>query len=161
MRSAVRGRTTSSGCAPRSSRRRAETPAPRSATSTRLAASTRITSGSSCKALKWRTPRAEATVCAPFRACPVVRRSGGAGLSELDIAAGAAAGTSGQDLVADRASAPYGPEPLLRRMLALGDVLAVSAAAVVVGIWGSGPTAALLLVLSAPIWIVAAKFAGL
>jgi exopolysaccharide biosynthesis polyprenyl glycosylphosphotransferase len=82
-------------------------------------------------------------------------------LSELDIAAGAAAGTSGQDLVADRASAPYGPEPLLRRMLALGDVLAVSAAAVVVGIWGSGPTAALLLVLSAPIWIVAAKFAGL
>jgi exopolysaccharide biosynthesis polyprenyl glycosylphosphotransferase len=82
-------------------------------------------------------------------------------LSELDIAAGAAAGTSGQDLVADRASAPYGPEPLLRRMLALGDVLAVSAAAVVVGIWGGGPTAALLLVLSAPIWIVAAKFAGL
>ena len=82
-------------------------------------------------------------------------------MSELDIAAGAAAGTAGEDLVAGRASAPYGPEPLLRRMLALGDVLAVSAAAVVVGIWGSGATAALLLVLSAPIWIVAAKFAGL
>jgi exopolysaccharide biosynthesis polyprenyl glycosylphosphotransferase len=82
-------------------------------------------------------------------------------LSELDIAAGAAAGTSGEDLVADRASAPYGPEPLLRRMLALGDVLAVSAAAVFVGLWGSGATASLLLVLSAPIWIVAAKFAGL
>ncbi|HEU5244664.1 MAG TPA: sugar transferase [Gaiellaceae bacterium] len=81
-------------------------------------------------------------------------------MSEVDIAVGAA-DTSGEDLVADRASAAYGPEPLLRRMLALGDVLAVSAAAVIVGIWGSGATAALLLVLSAPIWIVAAKFAGL
>jgi exopolysaccharide biosynthesis polyprenyl glycosylphosphotransferase len=82
-------------------------------------------------------------------------------LSELDIAAGAAVGIPGEDLVADRASGPYGPEPLLRRMLALSDVLAVSAAAVIVGIWGSGATAALLLVLSAPIWIVAAKLAGL
>src|SRR5205823_3980639 len=70
-------------------------------------------------------------------------------------------GNSGEDLVADRASAPYGPEPLLRRMLALADVLAVSAAAVIVGLWGSGPAAALLLILCAPIWIVAAKFAGL
>jgi exopolysaccharide biosynthesis polyprenyl glycosylphosphotransferase len=84
-----------------------------------------------------------------------------AGLSEIDIVAGVAAGTSGESLVADRASAPYGPEPLLRRMLALGDMLAVSAAAVFVGFWGSGSAAALLLVLSAPIWIVAAKFAGL
>src|SRR4051794_10288744 len=46
-------------------------------------------------------------------------------------------------------------------MLALADVLAVSAAAALVGLWGSGPTAALLLVLSAPIWIVMAKLAGL
>ena len=46
-------------------------------------------------------------------------------------------------------------------MLALGDFLAVSVAAVFVGLWGSGPTAALLLVLSAPIWIVTAKLAGL
>ena len=82
-------------------------------------------------------------------------------MSELDIAAGTAAGTSGQDLVADRASTPYGPEPLLRRMLALGDLLALSVAAFVVGVWGSGATAALLLVLSAPIWIIAAKIAGL
>ena len=82
-------------------------------------------------------------------------------MSELDIIAGGAAGTAGEDLVADRASAPYGPEPLLRRMLALGDVLAVSTAAVIVGFWGSGATASLLLVLSAPIWIVAAKLAGL
>ncbi len=55
----------------------------------------------------------------------------------------------------------HNAEPLLRRMLALGDVLAVAAAAVLVGLWGSGPAAALLLVLSAPIWIVTAKLAGL
>src|SRR5947209_4311106 len=46
-------------------------------------------------------------------------------------------------------------------MLALGDILAVALAAVFVGLWGSGPAAALLLVLSAPIWIVTAKLAGL
>jgi exopolysaccharide biosynthesis polyprenyl glycosylphosphotransferase len=46
-------------------------------------------------------------------------------------------------------------------MLAMGDLLAVAAAAVLVGLWGSGPAAALLLVLSAPIWIVTAKLAGL
>jgi len=82
-------------------------------------------------------------------------------LNELDIVAGAATGTVGEDLVVDRTLAPYGPEPLLRRMLALGDVLAVCMAAVIVGFWGSGAAAALLLVLSAPIWIVTAKLAGL
>jgi exopolysaccharide biosynthesis polyprenyl glycosylphosphotransferase len=46
-------------------------------------------------------------------------------------------------------------------MLAMGDLLAVAAAAALVGLWGSGPAAALLLVLSAPIWIVTAKLAGL
>jgi exopolysaccharide biosynthesis polyprenyl glycosylphosphotransferase len=46
-------------------------------------------------------------------------------------------------------------------MLALGDVLAIATAAVVVGVWGSGPAAALLLVLFAPVWIVTAKLAGL
>jgi exopolysaccharide biosynthesis polyprenyl glycosylphosphotransferase len=46
-------------------------------------------------------------------------------------------------------------------MLALGDVLAVAAAAITVELWGSGAGAALLLVLSAPIWIVTAKLAGL
>jgi exopolysaccharide biosynthesis polyprenyl glycosylphosphotransferase len=55
----------------------------------------------------------------------------------------------------------YGPEPLLRRMLATSDVLAVGVAAVAVGMWGSGGEAALLLVLLAPIWIVTAKLAGL
>jgi exopolysaccharide biosynthesis polyprenyl glycosylphosphotransferase len=83
-------------------------------------------------------------------------------LSELDIVAGAGTGTAESGPVGDRlVGAPYGPEPLLRRMLALGDVLAIAAAAVIVGLWGSGAAAALLLVLSAPIWIVTAKLAGL
>jgi hypothetical protein len=46
-------------------------------------------------------------------------------------------------------------------MLAVADVLAVAVAAVVVGVWGNGPAAAFLLALSAPIWIVTAKLAGL
>ena len=83
-------------------------------------------------------------------------------MSELDIVAGATTGTQPDGLVADRVPATsYGPEPLLRRMLALADVLAVAAAAVFVGLWGSGAEAAFLLVLSAPIWIVTAKLAGL
>jgi len=61
----------------------------------------------------------------------------------------------------DRRSLGHDSEPLLRRMLAMGDLLAVAAAAVFAGLWGSGPAAALLLVLSAPIWIVTAKLAGL
>ena len=82
-------------------------------------------------------------------------------MSELDIVPAARTGSSRDGLVADRISAQYGAEPLLRRMLAMADVLAVSAAAVFVGLWGSGVAGALLLVLSAPIWIVTAKLAGL
>lgn len=82
-------------------------------------------------------------------------------MSELEIAAGAFDGLSDEVAVAERDSARDHAEPLLRRMLALADILAVSAAAVLVGLWGSGPTAALLLVLSAPVWIVTAKLAGL
>ena len=82
-------------------------------------------------------------------------------MSELEIAAGAPDGSPADVAVAERLSARYHAEPLLRRMLALGDLLAVAVAAVFVGLWGSGPTAALLLVLSAPIWIVTAKLAGL
>ena len=82
-------------------------------------------------------------------------------MSELEIAAGAADRSPEDAAVGDRISASRDAEPLLRRMLALGDVLAVAAAAVLVGLWGSGPTGALLLVLSAPIWIVTAKLAGL
>jgi exopolysaccharide biosynthesis polyprenyl glycosylphosphotransferase len=82
-------------------------------------------------------------------------------LSELDIVAGARTGTQQEILAADRGVTQYGPEPLLRRLLAVADVFAVAAAAVTVGLWGSGAPAALLLVLSAPIWIVTAKLAGL
>jgi exopolysaccharide biosynthesis polyprenyl glycosylphosphotransferase len=82
-------------------------------------------------------------------------------LSELDVIAGARAGHPADNVAADAVSARYGPEPLLRRMLAVGDVLAVAAAAVVVGFWGSSSAASFLLVLSAPIWVVTAKLAGL
>ena len=82
-------------------------------------------------------------------------------MSELEIAAGAQDTASEQAVVPDRRLAPYSGEPLLRRMLALADVLAVGAAAILVGLWGSGAESALLLVLFAPIWIVTAKLAGL
>lgn len=81
-------------------------------------------------------------------------------MSELDVA-GTRAGSSRDSVVADGIAVRSDPEPLLRRMLAAGDVLAVGAAAVLIGLWGSGTAAALLLVLSAPIWIVTAKLAGL
>jgi exopolysaccharide biosynthesis polyprenyl glycosylphosphotransferase len=81
-------------------------------------------------------------------------------LSELEIA-GAPGDSVQEDLVAERAPRRYEAEPLLRRMLAVGDVLAVATAAVVVELWGSGAAAALLLVLFAPVWIVTAKLAGL
>jgi exopolysaccharide biosynthesis polyprenyl glycosylphosphotransferase len=82
-------------------------------------------------------------------------------LSELEIVPGARTGSSRDGSAVDHSSAQYGAEPLLRRMLAMADVLAISAAAVFVGLWGSGVAGALLLVLSAPIWIVTAKLAGL
>ena len=82
-------------------------------------------------------------------------------MSELEVVAGAPDGTSQDMAVAGRISARDGSEPLLRRMLAAGDLLAVAAAAAMVWLWGSGPAAAFLLVLSAPIWIVTAKLAGL
>ena len=82
-------------------------------------------------------------------------------MSELEIVAGASGGSSQESLVEGQVSPRYESEALLRRMLAAGDVLAVAAAAVIVGLWGSGPAAALLLVLSAPIWIVTAKLASL
>jgi exopolysaccharide biosynthesis polyprenyl glycosylphosphotransferase len=83
-------------------------------------------------------------------------------LSELEIVAGAPEASRREDAVHDRLSARRrDAEPLLRRMLALGDLLAVATAALFVALWGSRPGAAFLLVLSAPIWIVMAKLAGL
>lgn len=85
---------------------------------------------------------------------------GGNELSELETVAGAH-GSARDAAVAERLSRRHDAEPLLRRMLALGDILAVTSAAVLVGLWGSGPASSLLLVLFAPIWIVTAKLAGL
>jgi exopolysaccharide biosynthesis polyprenyl glycosylphosphotransferase len=81
-------------------------------------------------------------------------------VSELEIVAGASDTSSPVDVL-DLVSARHDAEPLLRRMLAAGDLLAVAAAAVLVGFFGSGATGSLLLVLCAPIWIVTAKLAGL
>jgi exopolysaccharide biosynthesis polyprenyl glycosylphosphotransferase len=82
-------------------------------------------------------------------------------LSELDTVSGARTESSADALAAERFSTRYGPEPLLRRMLAVADVLAVLVAAVFVGLWGNGAAAAILLALSAPVWVVTAKLAGL
>src|ERR1700750_2447865 len=113
------------------------------------------------EAREWRMWQTGATVVAPIRACPVSAAPEAAGLSELEIDPAARTGTSQDARAAGQVSAEYGAEPLLRRMLAMADVLAISAAAVIVGFWGSGVSGALLLVLSAPIWIVTAKLAGL
>lgn len=82
-------------------------------------------------------------------------------MSELDIVGKAQAGLATDDVARQRLAGPYGPEPLLRRMLAVADVFAVATGAVFVGLWGSGAAGALLLVFFAPIWIVTAKLAGL
>jgi len=55
----------------------------------------------------------------------------------------------------------YSSDALLHRMLAAGDTLTIAAAAVIVGLWGSGASGAFLLVLSAPVWIVIGKLVGL
>lgn len=60
-----------------------------------------------------------------------------------------------------RLVAGYSSDALLHRMLAAADTLTIAAAAVIVGLWGTGANAALLLVLSAPIWIVVGKLVGL
>jgi exopolysaccharide biosynthesis polyprenyl glycosylphosphotransferase len=85
-------------------------------------------------------------------------------MSELEIVPGAGAPADASEKSAATglfSGQRYDPEALLRRMLALADVLAIASAAVAVGLWGSGSAAALLLVLSAPLWIVTAKLAGL
>jgi exopolysaccharide biosynthesis polyprenyl glycosylphosphotransferase len=60
-----------------------------------------------------------------------------------------------------RLVAGYSSDALLHRMLAAADTLTIVAAAVIVGLWGTGANAAFLLVLSAPIWIVVGKLVGL
>jgi len=82
-------------------------------------------------------------------------------VSEIEIATGAAGGQAAGTARTGPVSARYNRDALLHRMLAAADVGAVAAAAVAVGLWGSGAGPALLLVLSAPVWIVVAKIVGL
>jgi exopolysaccharide biosynthesis polyprenyl glycosylphosphotransferase len=82
-------------------------------------------------------------------------------MSEVNLVHGSAATPAERAAASGAGFAGYTPERLLRRMLAAADVLAVAAAAIAVGLWGSGPSGSLLLVFTAPIWIVTAKLAGL
>jgi exopolysaccharide biosynthesis polyprenyl glycosylphosphotransferase len=82
-------------------------------------------------------------------------------MSEVNLVDGSSAVQPAQSSAAHAGFAGYTPERLLRRMLAAADVAAVGGAAVAVGLWGSGASGALLIVLTAPIWIVTAKLAGL
>jgi exopolysaccharide biosynthesis polyprenyl glycosylphosphotransferase len=81
-------------------------------------------------------------------------------MSELEIASHAPERASLR-VATVRLQGGYRPDRLLRRILAGADLGAVAATAAVVGVWGSGVTAAVLLGLCAPVWIVAAKLAGL
>lgn len=83
-------------------------------------------------------------------------------MTELDVAVGsAAARLESADAVAERFDVRYGRDALLRRILASADLATVAAAAFVLYLAGRGLHVALLLVLSAPAWIVTAKVIGL
>jgi exopolysaccharide biosynthesis polyprenyl glycosylphosphotransferase len=82
-------------------------------------------------------------------------------MSEIETAAGTPAAHSETRIGSGRFLTRYGNDALLHRMLAAADTLTIAAAAVIVGLWGSGAGAAFLLVLSAPIWIVVGKLVGL
>lgn len=81
-------------------------------------------------------------------------------MSEVNLVHGSSTAAE-RSAVLEASFAGYTPERLLRRMLAAADIVAVCGAAVAVGLWGSGPGSSLLLALTAPIWIVTAKLAGL
>jgi exopolysaccharide biosynthesis polyprenyl glycosylphosphotransferase len=82
-------------------------------------------------------------------------------MSEIESIVGASGELSESKVGAGRLFAHYSSDALLHRMLAAADTLTIAAAAAVVGLWGSGLSAAGLLVLSAPIWIVIGKLVGL
>jgi exopolysaccharide biosynthesis polyprenyl glycosylphosphotransferase len=83
-------------------------------------------------------------------------------LSELEIGVGSVREDStAVGLVAQRIEARYGRDALLRRILASADVATVAAVALVVLLSGGGLDTTVLLLLSAPAWIVTAKIAGL
>jgi exopolysaccharide biosynthesis polyprenyl glycosylphosphotransferase len=81
-------------------------------------------------------------------------------MSEVNLVHGSSPAAE-RNAVLEASFAGYTPERLLRRMLAAADIVAVCGAAVAVALWGSGPGSSLLLALTAPIWIVTAKLAGL
>ncbi|HEU5215934.1 MAG TPA: sugar transferase [Gaiellaceae bacterium] len=81
-------------------------------------------------------------------------------MSEVESAA-RSTGERAEAAGARRLVAGYSSDALLHRMLAAADTLTIAAAAVIVGLWGSGADAAFLLILSAPIWIVVGKLVGL
>jgi exopolysaccharide biosynthesis polyprenyl glycosylphosphotransferase len=78
----------------------------------------------------------------------------------METVAGAA-GERAESRADRRLIAHYSSDALLHRMLAAADTLTIAAAAVIVGLWGSGADDGFLLVLSAPIWIVVGKLVGL
>jgi exopolysaccharide biosynthesis polyprenyl glycosylphosphotransferase len=80
-------------------------------------------------------------------------------MSEIEVAG--APRPSEDKIVQKRLVAGYSSDALLHRMLAAADALTIAAAAIIVGLWGSGASGAFLLALSAPIWVVTAKLIGL
>lgn len=87
-------------------------------------------------------------------------------MSELEISIGSArsetaSGTTEAGLVAHRIETRHGRDALLRRVIATADVATVVGISLVVLLSGGGANIALLLLLSAPAWIVTAKIAGL
>ncbi len=87
-------------------------------------------------------------------------------MSELEISIGSArsetaSGTTEAGLVAHRIETRHGRDALLRRVIATADVATVLGISLVVLLSGGGANIALLLLLSAPAWIVTAKIAGL
>src|SRR5437667_3831983 len=82
-------------------------------------------------------------------------------MSEIETVAGASGERAESRIGSRRLVAGYSSDALLHRMLATADTLTIAAAAVIVGLWGSGASAAFLLVLSAPVWIVIGKLVGL
>jgi exopolysaccharide biosynthesis polyprenyl glycosylphosphotransferase len=82
-------------------------------------------------------------------------------MSEVEIATDEPTPTDPLSVDGHPVANPYGPEPLLRRMLATADMLGVVLAAVAAGLWDGRRGPALVYVLAAPIWIVVAKLARL
>jgi exopolysaccharide biosynthesis polyprenyl glycosylphosphotransferase len=88
--------------------------------------------------------------------------SAGLDVSEFGIAVGSTGGRAASAVVdAELIDLRYGRDARLRRVLAGADLLTVAATAMVLLATGSTHHTVLLLVLSAPAWIVSAKLAGL